>query len=61
MIRGLGQLSYEDRLLEQLGSFSLKKRRLWGALIAAFQYLKGLSVLPSVPSHYMSLRVEEKL
>ncbi|PKU27707.1 hypothetical protein llap_21989 [Limosa lapponica baueri] len=40
MMSGLEQLSYEDRL-RQLGLFNLKRRRLQGDLMTAFQYLKG--------------------
>ena len=40
MIRRLEQLLCKDRL-RKLGLFSLKKRRLWGGLIADFHYLKG--------------------
>jgi len=40
MIQGMEHLFYEDSL-QDLGLFSLEKRKFQGDLRAAFQYLKG--------------------
>jgi len=40
MIRGMEHLSYKEKLRE-LVLFNLEKRRVWGDLTGAFQYLKG--------------------
>ena len=40
MIQGMEHLPYEDRLRD-LGLCSLEKRRMWGELSVACQYLRG--------------------
>ena len=40
MIKGLEHLSYEERF-QELGFFSLEKRRLWEDFAVVFQYSKG--------------------
>ncbi|PKU38716.1 hypothetical protein llap_10981 [Limosa lapponica baueri] len=42
MIKGMGHLSYDERLRD-LGLFSLDNRRLGGDLINAYKYLKGIT------------------
>ena len=39
MIKGLEQLSYEEKLRE-LGLFNLEKRKLWGDIVVALHCLK---------------------
>ena len=67
MIRGLETKPYEERL-EELGMFSLEKRRQRGDMIALFKYLKGyhtkegqdlLLIIPECRTHNNGFKLQE--
>ena len=58
IIGGLQHFFYE-KWLRELGLFSLEKRRLWGDITVAFQYLKGACKQPLFP--FLFIRVDSDM
>uniref|UniRef100_A0A8C3F2F9 Reverse transcriptase domain-containing protein n=1 Tax=Chrysemys picta bellii TaxID=8478 RepID=A0A8C3F2F9_CHRPI len=59
MIRGMENLSYERRL-EELGLFSLTKRRLRGDMIALFKYIRGINTREGEELFQLSTNVDTR-
>uniref|UniRef100_A0A8C3F4S5 Reverse transcriptase domain-containing protein n=1 Tax=Chrysemys picta bellii TaxID=8478 RepID=A0A8C3F4S5_CHRPI len=59
MIRGMENLPYERRL-EELGLFTLTKRRLRGDMVALFKYIRGINTREGEELFQLSTKVDTR-